>query len=65
MASDMSEVDTITSIGPISIKIKLSLIEIMPYYITYLSHIFVFILDLIRQNMDLFMGLDHLNLTKI
>ena len=65
MVSDMSEVDTITSIGPISIKIKLSLIEIMPYYITYLSHIFVFILDLISQNMDLFMGLDHLNLTKI
>ena len=65
MASDMSEVETITSIGPISIKIKLSLIEIMQYYITYISHIFVFILDLIRQNMDLFMGLDNLNLTKI
>ena len=65
MASDMSEVETITSIGPISIKIKLSLIEIMQYYITYISHIFVFILDLISQNMDLFTGLDHLNLTKI
>ena len=41
----MSEIDIIIPIGPFSIKIKMSLIEIMRYYITYISHIFVFIFD--------------------